>query len=395
MPTKDLTRFLLLPKLKLIKFEQWKNRILIFHCETTTSSCICPHCKTKTTWIHDRRTVKIKDSPHNNKEKWLYIKKKRFRCSNCKKVFTEPVSGIMKRSRLTERLQRNLLYCCDKYANLSAVRNHFKLANKTIYKRHYNQLELEWRKRKNDPWPKTIGIDEHSFIRNKKYGHREFVTMIVDYKNKRLKEVVPGRTIGQLGASLEYIKGRENVTNVVMDLSTTYRSFVTQFFPNATVIADKFHVIRLAMPILNRYRKMITGDKRKLGIRKLLLKNSKKIDPFLRHEIMKWLDDKPQLKEVYLVKEALLKLYRCKGRRWAKRVLTKLTDSLTVSKLPELQTLRKTLIKWRMEILNYFGKGITNARTEGFNNVAKQVQKRAYGFKSFYNYRLKLLYACR
>jgi transposase len=38
---------------------------------------------------------------------------------------------------------------------------------------------------------------------------------------------------------------------------------------------------------------------------------------------------------------------------------------------------------------------LTNARTEGFNNVAKQVQKRAYGFKNFNNYRLKLLYACR
>jgi transposase len=57
------------------------------------------------------------------------------------------------------------------------------------------------------------------------------------------------------------------------------------------------------------------------------------------------------------------------------------------SKLPEIKTLRKTLMRWREEVLNYFKNRITNARTEGFNNVAKLVQKRAYGVKSFKMYR--------
>jgi len=59
--------------------------------------------------------------------------------------------------------------------------------------------------------------------------------------------------------------------------------------------------------------------------------------------------------------------------------------------LPELQTLRRTLVRWRREILAYFGTGLTNARTEGFNNKAKLVKKRAYGYRSFRNYRLRLL----
>ncbi len=48
-------------------------------------------------------------------------------------------------------------------------------------------------------------------------------------------------------------------------------------------------------------------------------------------------------------------------------------------------------MKWREEILNYFKTGLTNARVEGYNNVAKSVKKRAYGYKSFKNYRLRLL----
>ncbi len=61
---------------------------------------------------------------------------------------------------------------------------------------------------------------------------------------------------------------------------------------------------------------------------------------------------------------------------------------------PELQTLRRTLMRWRQEILEYFRTGLTNGRTEGFNNKAKLVKKRAYGYRSFRNYRLRLLNAC-
>ena len=50
-------------------------------------------------------------------------------------------------------------------------------------------------------------------------------------------------------------------------------------------------------------------------------------------------------------------------------------------------------MKWREEILNYFKTKLTNAKTEGFNNLAKLYQKRAFGYKNFENYRLRLLNA--
>jgi transposase len=52
------------------------------------------------------------------------------------------------------------------------------------------------------------------------------------------------------------------------------------------------------------------------------------------------------------------------------------TDPLARSAIPELETLRRTLRAWRNEILAYFKTRLTNARTEGFNNVAKVVKKR-------------------
>ena len=101
-----------------------------------------------------------------------------------------------------------------------------------------------------------------------------------------------------------------------------------------------------------------------------------------------------QYKEIYHFKEAVYGFYRINGHGAAARALTKLTDRMALSSLPEIKTLRRTFMKWRNEILNYFKNRITNARTEGFNNVAKLVQKRSYGVKSFEMYRLRYLNAC-
>ena len=220
------------------------------------------------------------------------------------------------------------------------------------------------------------------------------MTIFIDYKNKRPRELVLGRTSGVLQAGINHIDGRNNVRLVTMDLSRPYKTFVKDYFPNAEIVADKFHVLRLLNNHINRYRKQYTGDDRKNPIRKLLLCSGKNIDYFKRVAIEKWLEDKPELKELYFYKEALHKLYRTKGHSKARRALTKLTDKMAYSNLKEVRSLRNTLRKWSTEILNYFKTGLTNARTEGFNNVAKTIQKRGYGYKNPDNYRLRVLNAC-
>ncbi len=98
---------------------------------------------------------------------------------------------------------------------------------------------------------KSIGIDEHSFLRSEKKHKTDFVTVFIDYTNRRMKEVVLGKGIGDLTQS--HI--RDYVKNVILDLSPTFRSFAKDFFPQARLIADKFHVIKLIHPIVHQYRK--------------------------------------------------------------------------------------------------------------------------------------------
>ena len=216
----------------------------------------------------------------------------------------------------------------------------------------------------------------------------------MDYKNKRVFDLVRGRSTKDLYASLSHIPGRENVTGVVLDLADPFKKFVSEFFPNATLVADKFHVLRLLNPAINRRRTQITGDRRTLPVRRLLLRSGKRLEYFQRRALLQWLDQHPELKEIYLWKERMHGFYRIRGYNRAARALTAMTDAMATSNIKEIKTLRRTLMRWRNPILNYFKRRLTNGRTEGYKNLAKLIQKRAFGYKSFENYRLRLLNAC-
>jgi transposase len=302
------------------------------------------------------------------------------------------VPGVRKGARTTERFRRAVMWACEIYACLKDVRTHFRCSGSFVYDNLYPLLERKQRER-SYPWPKVIGIDEHYFKRSRQ-GFREFVSMVVDFKGRRLFEVVEGRQGVQLELALAHIPGRENVRWVATDLADPYKKFVRDFFPNAQVVADKFHVLRLLNPAINRRRKEITGDRRSLPVRRMLLRNGYRLDYKQRFLLRRWLDRYPELREVYFYKEALHRLYRTRGQDKAAGALTRLTDAMAASVLPEIKTLRRTLVRWRKEILAYFRHRITNARTEGYNNVAKVVKKRGYGYRSFKTYRLRLLQAC-
>lgn len=389
MPSPKLSNFLVHRELILENHAHPKPWLNVFFCRKENKGAVCPKCATLATAAYDSRKVRLKDEPVRGNAIWLVVTKKRFYCKTCKKPFTEPLPGVMPKRRTTQRYRRSILWAAENFSDLEKVKRAYRCSYSFLYRVVYEQLELQRRMRQNYPWTRRIGIDEHGFKKTER-----FVTMIVDHENKRLREVVAGKTGANLEAALSSIPGRENVELVSLDMSDSYKSFVKSFFPNAKMVADKFHVLRLLNGHINRARMEVTGDVRKNPVRKLLLRNRRTLKYFERLALDRWLDEHAELKEIYLWKEQLHSLYRCIGIRWATRKLQKMLDLMALSRLPEIRTLRKTLLRWRAEILNYFVYGLTNARVEGFNNVAKTVKKRSYGFRNFENYRLRLLSAC-
>jgi transposase len=393
MPVDPFISKMLLPELRFSHTtHRPKSATTHMHAVKESQMEVCPNCATPSQSVYDRRRVKLKDSPIRQHQVLLHIVKRRFMCKPCGRPFTEPIPGVSKGARTTERYRKGLLWACENFSDLKAVRQQYRCSYGMLYKTLYQQLELKRRTRLY-PWPKVLGIDEHFFGRGNG-GFRQFVSMIVDFKGRRLMEVVEGRTVGELEAALKTIPGRDNVQLVAMDLCEPFRSFVQGFFPSAKIVADHFHVVRLLHPAINRRRKEITGDKRSAAIRRLLLRNGGKLTWTERRAVERWLTPHSQLREVYEFKERVHALYRTRGYDRAAAALTRITDDMARSQLPEIATLRKTLMRWRNEVLEYFRTPITNGRTEGFNNKAKVVKRRGYGYRSFRNYRLRLLNAC-
>jgi transposase len=393
MPSDILAQQHLLPEMKLLNVRRGPRGGLDMVVEMTATMEVCPKCATPSRSVYDRRWVTVRDEPIRRGETRFAIRKRRFLCRPCGRPFTEPVAGVIKGKRTSERYAKAVQIACEDYVDLKTVRKRFRCSGGYVYSVLYRHLELNLRKRCDD-WPERIGLDEHFFKRGKGFEKRQFVTMVVDQSGGRLLEVAEGRQGVDVEHAVRHLKNPENVRWVSMDMCDPYKRFARDYFPGAQIVADKFHVLRLPNAALMKYRKEAERGKNTAYLRNILLKPGYQVLDYWRPRLKEWLKKYPALEEVYWAKERLSRFYRMRSVAQAAKELTRLTDSLTLSSVPELRRLRATLKKWRIPILNYWTSRQTNARVEGFNNKAKLVKRRAYGYISFPNYRLRLLNAC-
>src|SRR5262245_19218774 len=79
-----------------------------------------------------------------------------------------------------------------------------------------------------------------------------------------------------------------------------------------------------------------------------------------------------------------------RGRRLAEQV----TDTFHTCPIPEIARLGRTLRRWRDPILAHFATGgVNNGGTEAINLIIEKTRRHAHGFRSFNNYRLRILLA--
>lgn len=390
LPESKLTEFVLLPELKLLHFGSGG----LWTCEKVSEFEVCPRCATPSHSVYDHRWVHIRDEAIRGDLLTLKILKRRFWCKICRNPFTEPIPGVLPGRRTTQRFRLAIMQACEKYTDLRRVREEFKVSYEFIYSAYYERLRLNQAEKQDAPWPSAIGIDEHAYGKNQHTRSTQFVTMIVNQNKGKIFECVFGKSQAELEEATKHVAGRENVNWATIDMCDPYRNFIYSNFPNAKIVADKFHVLRLLTPALLKKRKEITGTRADLRAKKLLLMSAKNLGYFERAALDKFLRNHPELHELYVWKERLHAFYRIRGygRAWVR--YKRLMDDMSVSFLPEIQKLRKTLLKWKEEVLNYFSSNLTNARLEGFNCKASLLKRRAYGYRNPEHYRLQLLHAC-
>jgi transposase len=148
------------------------------------------------------------------------------------------------------------------------------------------------RERESLQCPRILGIDEHRVHRG-----MPFATTFCDLKNRRIFDIVPGRSEGELAAFLSGLRGREKVKVVRIDLSSSYRALVRRWFPNARIVADRFHVIGvLQHHFLDLARQIVPELKNHRGLLGALRRHPSRLEERQQARLQKLLADYPALR---------------------------------------------------------------------------------------------------
>lgn len=245
------------------------------------------------------------------------------------------------------------------------------------------------------PCPQILGIDEHFFTKKKGYA-----TTFVDLKNNKVFDVTLGRSEAALAGYLSKLKDRHLVKVVVMDLSETYRSIVRKFFPNAMVISDRFHVVRLVNhQFLKAWQQLDPVGRKNRGLLSLMRRHSWNLSEQQTKSLEKYFEKNPAIHAIYDFKHKLMPLLLQKTLSKS-AIRPKLYDFLQIirelvqSPMESMRTLGKTLQSWCEEIVRMWRFRKTNSITEGFHNKMEMISRRAFGFRNFENYRIRVLALC-
>jgi transposase len=255
----------------------------------------------------------------------------------------------------------------------------------------------------------ALGLDETLFARLGRWRTQNWSTSIVDVRRGQLLDVIPGRS--SIGAC-EWLAGRDQawldaIAWATLDLSGPWRLAFTTMLPDATQVADPFHLVKLANTRLDEVRRRVQHET--LGhrghkddplyrSRRLLTKASERLNDGGHDKLVGLLeagDPRGEVRMAWHAKEVVRSIYDHTDADLALVFVTQLgVDLQDTSCPPEIRQLGRTITRWRTQIAAWHQAHVSNGPTEAANNLIKRVKRVAFGFTSFRNYRIRtLLYA--
>jgi transposase len=347
----------------------------------------CPLCGVLSTSVRQRRATRPRDLPYGEQPLQVRWHKRQYACreSACeRKAFTEQIVEIPAGSRLTGRLRRHLAERVAQGLPVSGAADglvSWPIAH-AAFVAHANRLLRE-------PEPTAVlGIDETRRGRptwvQRADGRwkltERFETNFVDLAGTSgLLGQTAGRTSKAVVTWLEARSPawREAVRIVAMDPCASYRAAVRQALPNARIVADHFHLVRLANQALTDVRRRVTWDLhgrrgRKSdpawAARRRLLRGRERLSD--RQFTKMWndlIDSEPtgQILTAWIAKEELRMLLACAQRGGQRHDvahrLTRFYAWCAGSDVPKLERLAVTIDAWWPEVLGFLTTGVTNA----------------------------------
>jgi len=262
-----------------------------------------------------------------------------------------------------------------------------KNIEKRHLKKHFSRPKLKH--------ARQIAIDEIAVGK----GHR-YLTVVLDLESGVVLHVGNGKGTDALSGFWRRLKAsRARIEAVACDMSPAYIKAVLEHLPDAALVFDRFHVVKLFNDRLANFRRELFREATDMlqknvlkGTRWLLLKNLENLDED-RHERTRLEDalalNRP-LATAYYLKEDLRRFWEQKSRRAAERFLNDWCARARASGIRFLQKFANTLQGHRNGLLAWYDYPISTGPLEGTNNKIKTMQRQAYGFRDHEFFRLKI-----
>jgi transposase len=365
-----------------------------FRLRQEVFSLRCPECSSYQVKRRGQVMRRFRTLPIGDKPVWIELLVQRVSCLLCGVLRQVKINFASRRRSYTRAFARYALGL-SRHMTIQDVARHLGVSwdlIKEIQKQHLLRRFARPKLHK----LKQIAIDEISIGK----GHR-YLTVVLDLKSGAVVFVGEGKGSEALEPFWARLKRQQvRLEAVATDMSPAYISAVVTHVPEATLVFDRFHVIKLYNDGLSDLRRKLYHEATDLmqkqvikGTRWLLLKNPANLDRD-RQEAER-LEEALRLNQplalAYYLKEDLRQLWEQPSKAAAAAFLEDWIARAQTAGIPFLLRFSKTLALHRRGLLAYYDYPISTGPLEGTNNKIKTMQRQAYGFRDQEFFKLKIL----
>lgn len=380
-----------LPGIRPIDLRSTHTGIVIVAEVTEATHPVCPECG-KIPHRHGHRSIEFADTPQQMQPVRLVIDRPRYRCDVCGKTLTLDLPFLDERRRATRRLIDAIRARCltSTFHDMAAQTG---LAVNTV-KNITQDLIEDLKATVHYETPVIMGIDELNLAG----GYRCIITNLA---TNSVFEMLEQRTKAHIKSFLRDLNDRDKVQWVCTDMWRPFKESFGTYLPNARLVIDKFHVVRMASDALDDERKKhqatLDRDDRvrvKKSIRWLTLKRPASLSAAEQRALEIVRLSMPALAAAYDFKEAFYAIYDEPTKETAMRAFEAWENSLPAHGVERFRKLARTVHNHFEDIFAYWDAPyrITNAYTEGLNGLIKVANRMGRGY-SYEIIRAKTLYA--
>jgi transposase len=375
--------------------EYEEEHLYRFTAKVLAQASSCPLCGAEVPpYRFGIREHEFADLPMHGKQVRILAKRRRYRCKVCHKTFLDPASHMSEQHSATTRLVNHIERETLSLSSRTFLSLGYEIGVTEDTVRHiFDTCVHRLEQARTIQTPTVLGIDELHLLGAPR-------CILTDIRGKTVIDLLTNRNQETVIKWLRQMPEKNQIQVVTMDMWQPYRNAVREVLPQASIIVDKFHVVKMANEALEQVRKTIRAsltDAQRRSLmrdRYILLKRQRDLTVKDQLVLEAWTANFPNLGKAYMLKEGFFSIWDASTKddaheryfAWMAQITPEIADAF----LP----LALTVENWGDEIFSYwdYNGTISNAFTEAKNGALKVANRVGRGY-SLSVIRAKVLFA--